>query len=124
MGSRVINLLRQEEQKARLRFWRMLMVVGASGNVSCPFCAKEPPSNAILIGVMPQYLRAAFVKAYNLRSEDRKSEAEIFEEAISDLLQEHFKKIISERKSRGEPPIVHFLLAKNWNVYAMPGANQ
>ena len=120
MGSRVINLLRQEEKRARLRFWKTLMMASAHGDAHCPFRDKDAPPNAIPIGVMPQYLRAAFVKAFDLRADDRKSEAEIFEEAINDLLQEHFNRILETRKLRGESQIGHFLLAKDWQVYAMP----
>jgi len=120
MGSAVINLLRQQERKARLRFWQMLALVSRQTFPNCPFCSNSLPQGTIYIGVMPEYLRCVFVRAYNLRSEDRKSEAEVYEEAVNDLMQEHFRKVLMARKLRGEPEIGHFILSKNWSVYAMP----
>ena len=120
MGSFVINLLRREERKARLRFWKMLAFVTRESLPTCPFCKKEPPPGALYIGVMPKYLRGVFVRAYNLRSAERRSEAEVFEEAVNDLMQEHFRKMLSDRSARGEPAVGHFILSTNWSVYAMP----
>jgi|GEM_PF-2281448 len=120
MGSGVINLLRREERRARLRFWKILALVSKTELPDCPFCKKEPPHDAVRIGRMPEYLRGVFVRAYNLRTEERKNEAEVFEEAVSDLMQEHFKKALRERKMRGEPDVGHFLLGKYWDVYIVP----
>lgn len=97
----------------------MLMVMGRSSEIACPF-TNDPPPSAISIGVMPKYLRAAFVQAYKLRSEERKGEAEIFEEAISELMQEHFKNVIAHRRRRGAEDIGQFYLGRDWKVYAMP----
>jgi hypothetical protein len=120
MGSRVVNLLREEERKARLRFWKMLAMVDLRQSPNCPFCKNEPPPGAILLGVMPKYLRSTFIRAYNLRSAERQAEAEVYEEALNDLLQEHFKKILKDRQAQGESPIRNFVLSRNWSVYAIP----
>ncbi len=119
MGSRVINLLQREERRARLRFWKMLLTVDAKNTSSCPF-QNDSPENAIAVGTMPKYLRGAFIRAYELRTAERQSEAEVFEEAINDLMQEHFKKIIAERREKGLSEVKSFYLGRNWQVYILP----
>jgi hypothetical protein len=94
----------------------MLAKSGDSEDLACPITS-EPPPGGILIGRMPKYLRNAFVKSHELRQSSR-SEAEIFEEALSELLQEHFRKVLAGRKRRGEPPVGQFYLVKDWQVYA------
>ncbi len=119
MGSQIIHLLREQEKKARLRFWKMLLTVSPSTSVACPVSKNAPP-DAVYIGEMPANLRASFARAYELRSEERKAEAEIFEEAFSETIQEHFKKTLLERRVHHEPEIAQFILAKDWKIYAMP----
>ena len=85
-GSSVIEILREQEKNARLKFWNMLLSVNGQSDVVCPFI-EEPPVGAVLFGTMPKKLRYAFIRAYQLRSEERKAEAEVFEEALNDLLQ-------------------------------------
>jgi len=116
MASGVINLLRLEERKARLRFWDTLARMSGAADIHCPF-GMEAPAGAIHVGVMPKYMRGAFMRAYSLRTLERKSEAEVYEEAIHDLLQEHFKKILLKH---GAARVSNFLLAKDWKVYIVP----
>lgn len=118
-GSKVLEILREEEKKTRLRFWYILMRMSGHGDVPCPF-TDEPPQGAVLFGPMPKYMRSAFMQAYRLRTEERRGEASVFEEAIGDLLQEHYRKTLKARKENGSQPIGQFRLGKNWIVYAVP----
>ena len=122
MGSKILDVLRKEEKKARLRFWRALMRAIGHSNAACPFADQMPPS-AVFFGTMPKNLRGAFLRAFELRSEERRAEAEIFEEAMADLLQEHFNLALEKRAARGEAPISQFRLGADWAVYAVPVKN-
>lgn len=119
MGSSVIEILRRKEKQARLKFWRMLLQMSGQTAIECPFKDELPPG-AVHFGMMPENMRGAFIQAYRLRSEERRAEAEIFEEAISDLMQEHFRKMIEEKAMQGEKRIGQFRLGKEWAVYAIP----
>lgn len=119
MGSHVINLLRRGERKARLRFWKALMLVSTAETTDCPFTGPIP-AEAIEFGTMPTYLRAAFIKTHQLRTAERKGEAEVFEEAMSELLQEHFRKELALRQKHLESPIGHFRIGTDWKVYGTP----
>ncbi len=118
-GSAAINILREHEQKMRLRFWRLLARWSAADDVDCPF-TNDLARDEIPFGVMPRYLRGAFVQALRLRSEERRSEAVVYEEAINDLLQEHFRWKLRARQKRGESPLVEFHIGKDWSVSALP----
>ena len=102
----------------RLRFWRMLTQLSSRDDIECP-TSGEPSPGAVKFGVMPRYLRGAYVRASSLRSQGRSGEAEVYEEAINDLMQEHFRAQLRAQKRRDEAPIAHFQLGKDWSVYAV-----
>jgi hypothetical protein len=93
--------------------------MSGQGDFSCPF-TEQIPQDAVYFGKMPRRLRGAFLKAYELRADNRRAEALVFEEAISDLLQEHFKHEMDRRRLDGEPSVEQFRLGGDWNVYALP----
>jgi hypothetical protein len=118
-GLDIISIMRDKEKKARLNLWKHLMEGSAETPSECPF-TEEPPEGAIFFGVMPVILRGPFARAYELRRDRRDAEAGVFEEAIGELLQEHFDEQIRAKKERGDPPIGRFQLGKDWAVYAVP----
>ena len=117
-GSKILHTLRSEGKRARLKFWRMLLEITDRGEHVCPFF-ESPVNDAVYFGVMPHYMRGAFLRAYHLRTEARRGEAEIFEEAISELLQEHFRKVQVTSLEKLQKEVKRFQLGKDWGVYAI-----
>ncbi len=119
MGSDLISILHKQDNEQKKKFWIALIEECVLKDVECPVTANAP-EESVHIGTLPSFLRGPFLQAYIFRRDDRLAEAELWEDAVSGLTLEHFKKQLAKHKKLKDHSIGEFLVSKDWNIYAMP----
>ena len=115
MGSELISLAHKQEDSQKKKFWNALIKECTFSDLTCPVEAVAP-EGSIHIGTLPENLRCPFIQAMTYRKEGRIAEAELWEEAVSGLAQEHFSKRLS-RKRAHSGAIGVLLVSKDWKIY-------